>query len=68
MGGGSGMGGGMAGSVNARARGGAGGGSLTGSGRSLSVRGATLAEGAVAAMAIDKYLHNRKQMVVDWAK
>ena len=26
------------------------------------------AEGAVAAMAIDKYLHNRKQMVVDWAK
>lgn len=26
------------------------------------------AEGAVAAMAVDKYLHGRKQMVVDWAK
>ncbi len=26
------------------------------------------AEGAVAAMAIDKYLHGRKQMMVDWAK
>jgi thioredoxin reductase (NADPH) len=26
------------------------------------------AEGAVAAMAVDKYLHGRKQMVTDWAK
>ena len=26
------------------------------------------AEGAVAAMAVDKQLHGRKQMAVDWAK
>ena len=26
------------------------------------------AEGAVAAMAADKYIHGRKQMAVDWAK